>query len=172
MRRRIFEIIEVSQENDKVSFCYDVLMLCAIIVSIVPLAFKEPPRLFYFTDIVTTALFIIDYALRFFTADYKLKKSSVLTFIRYPFTPWAIIDLLSILPTITFLNSGFKLLRIFRIFRTFRVFRVFKALRYSRSVSIIARVIKNSRDALIAVGTLAVGYILISALVIFNLSSR
>ena len=52
--------------------------------------------------------------------------------------------------------------------RIFRVFRVFKSLRYSESVSIIAKVIRNSEDALIAVGTLAVGYILISALVIFN----
>lgn len=168
MRRRIFEIIEVSQENDLVGYCYDVLMLCAIIVSIVPLAFKETPRLFYYTDTVTTALFIIDYVLRLITADYKLKKGPVLSFIRYPFTLWSIIDLLSILPTITILNSGFKLLRISRMVRIFRVFRVFKSLRYSESVSIIAKVIRNSKDALIAVGTLAVGYILISALVIFN----
>ena len=33
---------------------------------------------------------------------------------------------------------------------------------------IISKVIKNSKDALMAVGTLAVGYILVSALVIFN----
>lgn len=78
------------------------------------------------------------------------------------------IDLLSILPAIIVLNKGFKLFRILRIFRTFRVFRVFKAFRYSKSIIIIIKVVKNSKDALIAVCTFAVGYILVSALIIFN----
>lgn len=66
------------------------------------------------------------------------------------------------------LNNGFKLFRIIRIFRTFRVFRVFKAFRYSKSIIIIINVIKNFKDALLAVCTLAIGYIFISALIIFN----
>ena len=70
------------------------------------------------------------------------------------------------------LNSGFKLLRLFRIFRTFRVFRIFKAFRYSKSITIIAKVIRNSKNALLAVCTLAIGYILISALVIFNVEAN
>jgi len=147
------------------------LMMCAIIISIVPLAFKQPPSFFIYTDIVTTVLFIIDYILRLLTADYKLRKAGVVSFIKYPFTPWAIIDLVSILPTLTVLNSGFKLLRLFRIFRTFRVFRVFKAFRYSKSITIIAKVIRNSKNALLAVCTLAIGYIIVSALVIFNVEA-
>ena len=49
-----------------------------------------------------------------------------------------------------------------------RVFRVFKAARYSKSMEIIGNVIKNSSSALAAVGTLAVLYVLISALTVFN----
>lgn len=168
MRKRIYEIIEVSQDNDKLSAIYDVVMLIAIIISIVPLAFKKSYTFFYYTDLITTILFIIDYILRWITADYKLKDKSALSYVKYPFTPWAIIDLVSILPTLTVLNSGFKLLRLFRVIRTFRVFRVFKAFRYSKSVMIIAKVIRNSRDPLLAVCSLAICYILISALVIFN----
>ena len=168
MRRRLFEIIEVSSDNDKASMVYDVSMMIAIVVSIVPLAFKETFPVFYYTDAVTTVLFIGDYVFRLITADFKLKKTGILSFIRYPFTFWAIIDLVSILPGLTILSSGFKLLRLFRIFRTFRVFRVFKALRYSKSILIIINVIKRSKDPLIAVCTLAIGYILISALIIFN----
>jgi voltage-gated potassium channel len=41
-------------------------------------------------------------------------------------------------------------------------------MRYSKNLQIIGNVLKNSKDALLAVGTLAVGYILISALVILN----
>lgn len=170
MRRRLFEIIEVSGDNDRASFVYDLMMLVSIIVSIVPLAFKEAPGFFKITDIVTTILFIVDYLLRFATADLKLEGKS-LPFLRYPFTIWAIIDLLSILPTVTVLNSGFKLLRLFRVFRTFRVFRVLKAFRYSKNVAILMQVIKQSKDALLAVCGLAVAYIFVSALVIFNVEA-
>lgn len=171
MRKRLYEIIEVSTNNDKASFTYDVLMMISIIISIVPLAFKQAPHFFYFTDFITAFLFIFDYLFRLITADYKFDNKSISSFIKYPFTPWAIIDLLSILPSLTVLSSSFKLLRLFRIFRTFRVFRVFKAFRYSKNFSIIVKVIKNSKDALIAVCTLAIGYILISALIIFNVET-
>lgn len=169
MRKRIYEIIEVSKDNDKVSMAYDILMMVAIVISIIPLAFKNTNTLFHYVDIITATLFIADYILRLCTADYKLGKKGVISFIKYPFTPWAIIDLISILPALTILSSGFKLLRLFRIFRTFRVFRVFKALRYSKSMSIIINVMKNSKEALLAVCTLAIGYIIISALIIFNI---
>ena len=43
-----------------------------------------------------------------------------------------------------------------------------KAMRYSKSMSIIADVIKNSKSALMAVASLATGYILVAALVIFS----
>ena len=168
MRKRIFEIIETSEDNDKVSSTYDAIMLLAIIISIVPLAFKKSYSAFHYTDIVTTALFIIDYILRLFTADYKLKDHSAISFVKYPFTPWAIVDLISILPSFAAVNGGLKLFRLFRIFRTFRVFRVFKAFRYSKSIRIIANVINSSKEALLAVCTLAIGYILVSALVIFS----
>lgn len=168
MRKRLYEIIEVSQVNDVVSRAYDILMMCAIIISIVPLAFKNSQPYFLYTDIITTVLFILDYLLRWFTADYKSGKKGVAGFVRYPFTAWAIVDLLSILPAFSFVNNGFKLFKLLRLFRTFRVFRVFKAFRYSKSFRIIISVIKHSKDALIAVCTLAIGYILISALVIFN----
>lgn len=52
--------------------------------------------------------------------------------------------------------------------KAFRVFRVIKAARYSKSLRIIADVLVESKDALLAVGTLSVLYVLISALIIFN----
>ncbi len=173
-RKRIFEVIEVAAEGDRLSDVYDSLMLITIVISIIPLAFKETFPFFTVTDRIATVLFIGDYLLRWITADYKLKKRASSSFVRYPFTPWAIIDLLSILPSLTLLNSGFKLLRLFRIFRTarvlraLRVVRIFKAMRYSKSLEIVIRVMKNSQDALMAVMTLAVSYVLICSLVIFN----
>ena len=80
----------------------------------------------------------------------------------------AIIDLLSILPSVTVLNNGFRLLKLFRLLRTLKVLRAFKFLRYSKSFEIISNVFKKQKKVLAAVATMAVAYVLISALVIYN----
>lgn len=81
----------------------------------------------------------------------------------------AVIDLLSILPTLTVLNNGFKLLKLFRLLRTLKVLRTFKFLRYSKSFEIISNVFKKQKKVLSAVVTMAVAYVLVSALVIYNI---
>ena len=48
------------------------------------------------------------------------------------------------------------------------MFRAFKAFRYSKNVDVIVRVFRKQKDSLIVVCWLAVAYILISALIIFN----
>ena len=173
-RKRIYEVIEASKDGDKLSSIYDSFILITVIVSLTPLAFKEQTPLFSAIDKITVTIFIIDYILRWITADYKLGRKESTSFIKYPFTPMAIVDLLSILPSITVMSNVFKVFRVFRmlkvmrVFRTMRVFRVFKAARYSKSMEIIGNVIRNSTSALAAVGTLAVLYVLVSALIVFN----
>lgn len=167
MRKRIYEIIEIAEGEDRLSQIYDVLMFLSIIISIIPLAFKETKPSFILIDQITAAIFVVDYILRLITADYKLNEK-VLAFVKYPFTPMAIIDLLSILPSFTYVNSSLKLFRLFRLFRTFRVLRVFKTFRYSKNIRIILNVFRKQKDALSIVGVLAIGYILITALLIFN----
>lgn len=80
----------------------------------------------------------------------------------------AIIDLISILPSLTVLNQGFKLLRLLRMFRALRVFRAFKLFRYSKNAQIIANIFKKQKGPLCYVLILALGYIVISALIVFN----
>ena len=167
MRRRIFEIIEVSNEKSGASAVYDACMMAIIVVSLVPLVFKESNAFFEIIDKVTACVFIADYAARMLTADMKLNRGPV-SFVLYPFTPFALIDLLAILPSFTPLAAGWRLMKLFRLFRTFRVFRSFKLLRYSKSLSIILNVIRTQRAPLMAVCSMAVAYVLISALVIFN----
>ena len=168
MRERIYRLIEKSDGDDKHSSVYDAFMILVIVLSLIPLAFKQDNKFLFILDKVTVVIFIIDYLLRWCTADYKLGEKGPVAFIKYPLTGMAIIDLLSILPSITVLNSGFKVLRILRMIRAMRVIRVFKAMRYSRSFEIIGNVIRSSRESLSAVCTLAVGYIIVSALVIYN----
>ncbi len=168
IRKRIYEITEKSEGHDKVSTVYDYAMILVIIASLVPLAFKADTPVLFYVDKVTVAIFIFDYLLRWMTADYKFGRKGTISFARYPFSMMAIIDLLSILPSLTVINSGFKVLRVLRMIRAMRVFRVFKAMRYSKSFEIIGNVLRSSKESLIAVCALAGGYILVSALIIFN----
>lgn len=169
MRKKIFQIIEVDTENNTQSTIYDTVMMVTILISIVPLAFKETNIVFNLIDYIATGIFIVDYILRLITADLKLKIKAPVAFFVYPFTPMAVIDLIVILSSFTVIGNGVRLLKILRLMRTFRVFRAFKFLRYSKSIAIIVKVLKKESQALTAVATLAVAYILISALVIFNI---
>ena len=171
MRQRIYEIIEVAAEEDVLSKIYDSVMMVVIFISLIPLAFKRQTDYFVIIDNVCVTIFIIDYFLRVITADLK-KKKRVISFFIYPFTPMAIIDLLSILPSITILNNGFKLLKIFRLMRTFRIFRIFKAVRYSKNILLIIKVLKRQKDSLLVVLGLALGYVMVSALIIFNVEPQ
>lgn len=167
MRKKIFEVIERSEDESKLSNIYDIVMMATILVSLVPLAFKETNAIFEWIEHITVSIFIIDYVLRLLTADLRLHKS-VVSFLIYPFSPMAIIDLLSILPSLTILNNGFKLLKLFRLLRCLKVLRTLKFLRYSKSFVIIVNVFKKQKRILSAVSSLAIAYILVSALVIYN----
>ena len=168
MRKRLYEIVTASASDDRVSAGYDAFMVVLIVVSLVPLAFKTETPFLSGLDRACACVFVLDYLARWVTADYKYGSRSVMSFVRYPFSFMAIIDLLSVLPSFTPMNGVFKVLRMARMFRALRVLRVLKVARYSRNVRILLRVFSRSRDALAAVGLLAFGYILICALVILN----
>ena len=168
MRKRVFEIIEASKDGDKLSTAYDLFMMAAIIVSLVPLGFKTETAPLRVMDKACVVIFVIDYLLRWLTADLKFDQKSAVSFFRYPVSLMAVIDLLSILPSVTVLNKGFKVLRVLRMLRALRVLRVMKFARYSKSVRIIANVFKKSKEPLLAVGTLATVYVIVSALIIIN----
>ena len=69
--------IEKSSGNDKISTAYDYFMIVVIVVSLIPLAFKDESLFLQVIDIITVSIFIVDYILRWITADYKLGKQAV-----------------------------------------------------------------------------------------------
>ena len=169
MLKQLYEIIEPADENvSKWSSVYDVVMLICIVASMVPLAIKSEHAVLTIIDKVTVAIFIIDNFLRLITAKQKLNKG-VVSYFLYPIQPMSIVDLLSILPSLIPINAGFKVLRVFRIVRTLKVFRSLKFFRYSKNVARIAHVLKGQAKSLGAVFSLAIFYIVITALVMFNL---
>lgn len=139
-------------------------MLFAIVVSIIPLMFFEELKWFKYVEIVTVVIFVIDYLLRWITADFKMEKKGW-AFVLYPFTPMAIIDLLSILPGFNVLGQGFK---IFRVTRLLKILRLFKFLRYSDKIALFMRVLKKEQNVLLSVLAIAVFYVFLTALIMFN----
>ncbi|MBR5342360.1 MAG: ion transporter [Oscillospiraceae bacterium] len=168
MRKAIHEVIRGSHKEKKWSNMYDGFMIVVIVLSLFPLNFKEDTPAFIIIDKVCAGIFIIDYLLRWLTADYNSDKPPLLAFISYPVSFMAIIDLVSILPSLSILSQGFKILRIVRMVRALRVLRVAKVVRYSKSLQIIINVIMRTKRSLATVGALAVAYVYVSALIIFN----
>lgn len=169
IRKRIYDIIDATNEEDNLSRGYDIFMIIVIAISMIPLMTKAQPTAMHIIDRVTVTIFIIDYLLRLLTADFKFERKSPTSFLRYPFSPMAIIDLLSILPSLIALNAGFKALRLLRIIRTLKVFRGFKFFRYSKNVDRIIHVLKGQSKSLTAVFSLATFYVLFTALIMFNI---
>ena len=165
-RKNLYDIIE-TDSNAVNSKLYDWAMLIFIVLSLIPLAFREQTTMFIWFDRVSVGVFIIDYLLRWMTADYKLSnRNKWQAFLLYPFTPLAIVDLLSIIPSFTFFSRAFKL---FRITRLFKILRVFRFMRYSKNMRILFRVLRKERRILFTVFLIAVGYIFTTALIMFNL---
>lgn len=157
-RKTLFQIIEPHQKENAIEKAYDVFMFLTIIVSLIPLTTKSHTGVFMWLDFVSTIIFIIDYILRLLTADYKLGKGK-LSFFLYPFIFLAMADLLCILPFLFLLNNSLRL---------FKILHIFKFIRYSKNIQILTNVLKKQKDSLMIVGLLALGYIFISALIIFN----
>ena len=168
VRKTLYQVIEMSDDASFGCKVYNYSMIVVIFASLVPLAFKEEPAPLLWIENIATGIFIMDYFLRLITADYKLKGKSSKPFLRYPFTALAIIDLLSILPSLAMPGSAFALFRILRIARELRVIRIFRAMRYSKSLLFIGSIFKKQKAPLMAVATLALCYVFVSALIIFN----
>lgn len=164
MRQTIYEIIDSKDNDSTVGKCYNAFMILTISFSLLPLTVKTDSEWKYNIDNITSLLFLIDYLLRFCTADFHLNKGK-LSFLYYPFTPLAIIDLLCLSPSVLLWNNSLKLLKIIRFTR---MLRLFKIIRHSKNITIILNVLKKQKDSLVIVGIFSLGYIFLSALIIFN----
>ena len=164
IREKINRIIEPSRST-LLSRVYDYIMLIAIVVGIIPLMFREQTMLFWYFDLVSGICFVIDYVLRWITYDLRRQKGGWMSFIIYPITPMAIIDLLSILPTLNLVTPIFKVARVSRLLK---MLRVVKVIRYFEPLEIILSVVRKQRTILLTVLSLALFYIFITAMIMFN----
>lgn len=123
---------------------FDLSIQLLIIASLVTFSIETLPDLDADTrtwlsafETVTVVIFTVEYLLRLAVADHKL---------RFVFSVFGIIDLVSILPF--YLSSGVDL-RSVRAVRMLRLFRVLKLARYSRAIRRVHRALLIAREELI-----------------------
>lgn len=176
LRKEVYEIIDKDRQQNILSRLYDIYILILVILSAIPLMMKLWTEQIVILDQTITILFIIDYCLRWATADFVpilKKRPRWQAFVLYPLTPMAIIDLLAIAPM--FLSLPWtpimpltQYIQILRIMRVFRCVRFFKTMRYTKSFLYICRAVKREGRLLVMVMALALLYLFASAAFMFS----
>ncbi|MGE0560842.1 MAG: ion transporter [Flavobacteriales bacterium] len=141
IKEKLYKI--VFEHDTKAGKQFDVALLWLILFSVIVVMLESIPQLgkqfiseFLFVEWVLTIIFTAEYLLRLWITHQP---------IRYVFSFWGIIDLLSILPTyLSLFITGYHYLLIVRIFRLLRVFRVLKLARFNSEAQILINALKSS----------------------------
>lgn len=142
LRRRLYIIIFGT--DTPAGKAFDIGLLIAIVASIVIVMLESVPsidalydQLFKKIEWILTIAFTIEYIVRIYVTDKKLK---------YVFSFYGLIDLLSILPTyLSLVFTGGSYLLIIRALRLLRVFRILKLGRFLGESEQLVSAIRASR---------------------------
>ena len=157
-KKRLYETLEIAATGDRISKLFDIFIMSLITLNVIAVILATVERLnlqyqYYFRifEIFSVTIFTIEYLLRLWTCTInKNYRNSFTGRIKYFFTPYAIIDLLAILPF--YLPMIIPLdLRFIRAVRLFRLFRLFKIGRYSKAVVILKKLLKDKKEELLLV---------------------
>lgn len=129
LKKKVFTVIQIGDKSDILSRSFDVFITVVILANILALfmsTFPELDRLsslFRTTEYITVGIFIIEYVLRLWTAEFLFAhQGKVKAAFSFAVTPDGIIELLTILPF--FFLSGFVVFRMLRVVRIFQLFRI------------------------------------------------
>lgn len=174
IKRRIFEIIEVSENGDKLSKIFDIFIMLLIVMNVIMViidTFAIPPIMQTISknvEIVSVTIFTIEYILRVWTADlYYKDKPAIVARIKYIFSFMAIIDLLAILPFYLPMIISIDL-RVLRTLRIIRLFRIFKINRYTTALNTIGRVFRRKASQLVSSMLIVFMLMLIASVIMYN----
>ncbi len=156
IKKRIFDIIQIGNKTDIASRVFDYIISFLIIVSIVVTFMQTFSELDFLhpalaaIELVTIIVFLIEYILRIWTAEYlyeDLKPSKAI--FKYVVSFYGIVDLLTIVSFfIPFIfTNGFVALRMLRVVR---IMRLFKLNAQYDAFNVITDVLKDKKDQIIS----------------------
>jgi len=154
------QLKRIIEENDTTAGkAFDLFIQFLIVLSLVSFCIETLPNLgtntkwiLNTTEVIIIAIFTLEYLLRLFVADKKLK---------FVFSFYALIDLIAILPF--YVARGIDL-RSIRVFRLFRLIRAFKIFRYSKAIQRFKNAFLEVKEELILF-LVATGFLLFIAAV-------
>lgn len=176
MKRRLFEILEAGGRGDPVARSVEVAIVFLVLANVTAVILETVPELrarygglFLAVEAVSVALFMVEYAARLWVADLHpnlSRMTPVRARLAYVVQPFAIIDLLAILPPVigAFFNVydvGFAV--------AFRLIRFMKLARYSPGMRSLAAAIAAERRAIMASGVIMAGLIIAVATLMHEL---
>jgi len=160
LRQRVHQVLDIAQADDPVSQVVGytlvvliILNVLAVILDSVQAIHDAVGELFSWFEILSVAIFTVEYALRIWSGVESAERSyrhPIFGRLRYAMRPLILIDLIVILPFYFSFLFGIDL----RILRVMRLLRVFKLTRYSGAWSMFAAVIHGQRRPLIMAGYL------------------
>lgn len=154
-KRRVFEILEVSDDKGDISWVIDFFLMMliglnvlAFILETVESIYALSPTFFLYFEYFSVLIFTVEYIMRIWTADLKEGyENPILGRVKFSLSPLALIDLLAILPF--YLPLMGVDLRFLRILRMFRLLRLLKFARYIAALEVMGDVMKRQKEALI-----------------------
>lgn len=177
IKHRIFEIIQVSAENDIASKVFDLFIIALIILNVIlviadtftlPESVKAAMR---YMDVFTAIVFTVEYLLRIWTADLLYPQySKIASRIKYIFSFMALIDLFAVLPFYIPLLIPIDL-RVLRVIKVIRLLRIFKVNRYTNALVTVAEVLKKRSSQLISSMLIVLLLMVISSVIMYNVEN-
>ena len=158
VRRRVYDVLDARHAHDRLSIAVNGLIAGLILLNVVGVVLFTVDDLaarygayFRAADAFFVAVFSVEYLLRVWscTADDRFS-SPVRGRLRFALTPYALIDLVAILPFFLPVTVGVQGAP--RLLRVARLFRMLKLVRYSRSLRLLGTVVRRERDVFVVVG--------------------
>ena len=155
MKKRIFDIIQIGSKDDFVSALCDYIIVISIALNLMVLYVgtfdlsAQVQSILGKIEFCTVIIFIIEYILRVWTADYLYpEEGEVTSRLKFVFSFFGMVDLLSILPYfLLMLPSG---MIAFRILRVIRIFRLFKINAQYDAFNVIIDVLKQKKEQIVS----------------------
>jgi voltage-gated potassium channel len=177
IKKRVNEVIDKGEDNDKLSKAYDIISVIMILLSvsfILVETFPIPETLhnfLYVFEVAIAVFFTVEYVLRIWTApmDYPELRPDKAR-MKYIFSFMSLVDILSIVPI--FVANLPNATGVMKIFKLCKILRLVKASRYLSGVANFGKAIqKKKRQIILSVIAICV-LIVISSVLMYSFESK
>ncbi len=155
MKEKIYQVLSPSNTRGNLSWAVDVMIIGLIVLNCIAIILEsfQPlkdnfGRYFELFELFSVVVFSVEYVLRVWVADLDpAYRRPIIGNIKYASSPFAIIDLVAIIPF--YLPLVGVDLRVLRFFRVLRLFRILKLARYVQALSFMKQVFISRREELL-----------------------